>query len=244
MESYKYILINSFDRPNKAESDSDFQVNVVGNFDDLNQLALSHCIITNSIYNVDSSNNTFNFQENAGPAVSASIAICNYSLTEILPVIKTAMEAVSPNTRTYTLTTSNITNKITISVSAGTFSVLETGGLNLMMGFSRSTPTAQNASNVAPRVYNFTRYSNLILSTSICSGDTFNTITGASQGILESIPIGESSSGDIYVYRPTELHWKDLSGPRIDQVRIKLSDDFNKIVDLQGGYLSLYLVCR
>ena len=100
MESYKYILINSFDRPTKSESDSDFQVNVVGNFDDLSQVALSHCIITNSFYNVDSSNNTFNFQENAGPAVSASIAIGNYSLTEILPALKTAMEAVSPNSRT------------------------------------------------------------------------------------------------------------------------------------------------
>lgn len=244
MESYKYAIINSFDRPNQNESDTDFQTSVLGSdFDGLSQVALYSFTLTNSYYNVDSSNNTINFQENIGAPATAVIPIGSYSLSQILPVIKAQMEAVSPNNRIYTISAGPVSYKITISVNIGTFSIL-VGGLNLMMGFSTKTPTSQNASNTAGRVYNFSRYGNLNLITTCCKPITYNTITDNLSGILESIPVSESSSSDIYTYRPQVLGWRDVSSSRVDVFRVQLTDDINNIVNLNGGYMTMTLIFR
>lgn len=245
MANYKYVIINSFDRTGGA-GDTDFYVTLNGTFrEEFDQVGLVNCIMTNSFYNVDSTNNTFDFEEDAGGDVSATITAGNYSLGDMLTALKTAMEAVSPNTRTYTLTSSTITGKITITGSAGTFSVLTTGGLNLMLGFSRSTATGQNLANTAPRIYNFSRYSFLNLQCSACKSDTFNTINGGRQNILSFIPVTESSNGDILSFRPNDINWVDISDrTSTDQIAIRLTDDNNNIIDLNGGYLSLYLAFR
>ena len=154
------------------------------------------------------------------------------------------METASPNTRTYTMSTSTISNKVTITGSAGTFSVLSSGGLNLMLGFSRSTASGQNLANTGTRIYNMTRYAFLNVQCSACKSDTYNTINGGRQNVLSYIPITESASGDILSFRPQTLNWVDISNPNVDQLSFRLTDDSNNIIDLNGGYVSLYIALR
>jgi hypothetical protein len=249
MESYKYAIINSFDRPNTNESDSDFNTNIVGGgFENLKQVAVSQVILTNSFYNVDSTNNTIIFQEFNGSANSTRTATIttygNYSIPNLITALGSAMSSASAYSRTYTVTVSAITELLTITASGGSFNVQPSGGLNLILGFSRSSVSATGASCTGSRIYNLTRYANLILSSNICKGDTFNTIVDASQGVLDLIPIGQSTSGDIYTYIPPVLQWRNLSGDKVNQIRLTLTDDFNNIVNLNGGYISVYLIFR
>lgn len=243
LDNYKYVVVNSFD--SFGTSDSDFYVPLNGTFrEEFSQMALVNCVMTATYYNVDSSNNTFNFQEDSGSAVSATLTAGNYTITDMLSSLKTAMEAVSPNTRTYTLTVSGITNLLTITGSAGTFSVLTTGGLNLMLGFSRSTASGQHLANTGTRIYNLCRYGFLNLTCSVTKGDTFNTIVGNRQDILSYIPVSEASFGDVWSFRPQSLNWIDVKAPSVDRLEIKLVDDSNNVVDLNGGYISLYIALK
>jgi len=248
MESYKYIVINSYDRPNTNESDSNFNLSITGgtSYNRLSQVAVARFICTNSVYNVDSSNNSFSFQENIGPLATALITAGNYSLSQIIPALQNAMNAVSPNSRTYIITSSNITNKLTITGSAGTFNVIADGGLglNLMLGFSRRNDSPAGLSVIAPRIYNLSRFSNFVLKSNLPRGDTYNTVEGNRQGILDTIPISESSNGDIFVYHPTELLWRDLSYSSIEQISLRLTDEKDKDIELNGGFMSVYLVLK
>lgn len=80
--------------------------------------------MSNTLYTFDTSNNKIYFQENAGIAATATITPGVYDITTLPAQIKTQMEAVSPNVRTYTITYSSSTMKFTIAVSAGTFQFL------------------------------------------------------------------------------------------------------------------------
>lgn len=244
--SNTYIYVNSYDKTNGTDTDFISYVNISGpTLADKTEVALSQLIITNSIYNVDSSNNKFNFREESnGTIETATINPGSYSLAQLLPVLKTAMDNSSENSRTYTLTSSTITNKITISSNVGTFSVCPDNGegLNLMLGFSRFNETSQSATQIAPRIYNLSRYGNLLLYCSVIEGNNYNTSSGTTDQILESIPLVESNSGDIFVYEPVDLNWRKLGQQgKINQLRFVLRDATGNTIDLNGGYMSLVL---
>ena len=107
--------------------------------------------IPKTYYSVNSFNNSFAFQEEIGVAFTASVSAGNYTITEFLSALKTSMDLNSTNGRVYTLTHSSITNRVTIAINAGTFSVLgasvsSTG--HLLIGFDASN-TAQAATQIA-----------------------------------------------------------------------------------------------
>lgn len=243
-DNYKYITINSFNKQ-QSESDTNFTMTINGTFsEDFSQIALVNFICTNSFYNVDDNNNTFDFQEDSGDPVSATITPGNYDLAAIITALQTAMNGVSPNSYTYTITSSAITNMITITSSLGTFSVLITGGLNLMLGFSRYTATGQNNANTAPRIYNLSRYGFFNLICSLSSDSTYNTSTRYRQSIMSYIPICESQNGDIFSFRPQQWSWHNTSTERVNSIQIQLTDEYGNDINLNGGYLSLNLVLR
>lgn len=247
-ESMKYIIINSYDRPNQNESDSNFNLGITGgsNYAGLSKVAVARFVCTNSVYNVDSSNNKLNFEEDTGGPVVATVPTGNYSMTTILPALKLAMETVSPNSRTYTITSSVVTNKLTITGSSGTFTILSDNGLglNLMLGFSRRSNSSTGLSVTAPRIYNLNRYSSFILKSNLTRGDTYNTVQNNRQAILDTIPISQSFSGDIFTYQPSVLLWRDLSYSSIEQIQLRLTDDKDREIDLNGGFMSVYLVVK
>lgn len=243
-DSYKSITVNSFDR--SAGTDTNFDVSLNGTFrEEFKQICLGNLIMTNTLYNVDSTNNTLVFQENTGSAVTATISAGNYSIVDLIPALQTAMNAVSVNSRTYIITSSNVTMKLTITGSAGTFSVLSTGGLNLMLGFSRSTATGQNLANTGSRIFNLSRYPYLNVYASCVRGDTFNTITGNREGCLSFVSSAESGPGDMLVFRPQAgFEWRDVLTPYIDAIHFRIADKEGTTIDLNGGFCAISLLAR
>lgn len=243
----KFVLINSYDRPNKAEEDTDFTVYVNSEaiFKDIEEVAVSQIIMTNSWYNISSLNNTVIFQENIGAQATATITPGDYSYSELAPVLVSALNSASPNGRTYTASLSNITNKLTLSVNSGTFKILSSGTLNLMLGFSRSSDTASLSSVEAPRILNLARYGNLCLYSNIVRGEHYNTSLGLPVNLLESLPVGASGSGDIFTFIPPVLNFKPLAGKgSLAQIRLTLRDELNNLINLNGGYMSVILALK
>lgn len=242
-EDYKFIVVNSFNRA--SGTDTNFNVNLNGTFPErFSQMCLLNLIMTNTMYNVTTSNNTFVFQETGEDAVTCSLSVGNYTIYDIINNLPTAMNAVSPLSRTYTMSISSITNKLTITASAGTFTVLSSGGLNLMLGFSTNNNSTTGLTVTGTRVYNMARYGGLMLYCSSCKGDVYNTVTGNRQGNLAYIPVVEANTGELFSFRPHALEWRDLSQENIDTMNFRLADDTSKDVDLNGGYMALYIALR
>lgn len=246
--NYKYVLVNSFDRVGGSDTDPVFALN--GTFrEEFDEMALVGFVATNTFYNVSSSNNTLQFQErNLGvvyPIKTATVPVGNYTLTNLITALQTAMNSQSALSATFTITSSALTGKLTINISVGEFKIVATqNSLNLMLGFSRTTDTAFQQNVLAPRIYNLSRYGFFNLQCSLTRGDVYNTITGNRQNILASIPISQSNFGDIYSFRPPVLNWINTSSPVIDQITLRLTDDENNLIDLNGGYMTCILAFR
>ena len=101
-------------------------------------------------YEITDSNKYFNFDEGAGE-LSAVLEIGAFTLTELLVILKTALDAVGSDT--YSVSVDRTTRVITIS-SDGTFSILLSTGTQVgtsvfgLLGFTDSSDTATLASHV------------------------------------------------------------------------------------------------
>lgn len=112
-------------------------------------LKLVKAVFSTSYYTINPYNNSILFQEDVGSVVSATITPGNYSKAQFETEVKAQLEAESPNTRTYTVSISTTTGKITITGSTGTFEIKSCSALALL-GFDNATSQAvtQVGSNV------------------------------------------------------------------------------------------------
>lgn len=75
-------------------------------------------------YPVNSRNNNIRFSESAGGGtVTATLTPGNYTVAQMMTELKARLEGASPNTLTYTCTANSSTGKVTISASAGEFTL-------------------------------------------------------------------------------------------------------------------------
>lgn len=127
IEKDYYILVDSRDRNYETHPEPNkYEIELDTTFKDVLEIELLSANIPKSEYNINNSNNTIHFQVGA-TEYSASLAVGTYtSLSTLLTDLKTAMDG-SGSGLTYTLTSSTLTNKITISAT-GSFDLLFNGG--------------------------------------------------------------------------------------------------------------------
>lgn len=177
-------------------------------------------------------NNTFTLQENIGGPVTVTIPIGNYSTTSLASVLEDALNAASPNGRTYTVTysgssaTQPATSKFTFTSNVAavfTFTFAGTeGNLDpaIYLGFRGSVPFSSTAGGVlvAPNVANVTGPNYLYL-LSRKMGSLFDTYLpqgadkaggGVSGSELCKIPINVQPNGVIYWSDPCPDMWFDM----------------------------------
>lgn len=174
IEKDYYILVDSRDRNYETHPDSNnYEIELDTTFKDVLEIELLSASIPKSEYNINGSNNTIHFDV-GGTEYTAELAVGTYtSLSTLLTDLKAAMDS-SGSGLTYTLTSSTLTNKITISAT-GAFDLLFNGGtekygaetrniykensIGYNLGFKRidltgaSTYTAQNIYNIEGENY-------------------------------------------------------------------------------------------
>lgn len=144
-----YLLIKSQSRnPTLSISSSNFtillndKVMLYGR----KQLCLVNFLGYNTLYNIDSNNNTINFFENSLNK-TATLASGFYNANTLSTEISNVLTNASGGYNTYTVTYSTLTNKYTIS-AANNFQLLFSSGANAsvspfkVMGFSNSNGTS------------------------------------------------------------------------------------------------------
>ncbi len=147
-------------------------------------------IIANEFYTFDSRNNKIKFQENSGSAVTITIPTGNYTSSSIATTLKTILEADSPNTRTYTITYTSLTGKLTIAVNTGTVQFLTVDKhAYYELGLINSLSSA--SASITGEIIDLSGVKTVYLVSSAFGTDVGN-LVGSNYNILASIPVNNS----------------------------------------------------
>lgn len=203
--------------------------------------------IPKTYYSINSFNNVFRFQEEIGASFSASVVSGNYTVAEFISALKTSMDTNSTNGRVYTITYSDITNKISISINAGTFAVLGADALSLghlLVGFPASN-SAQSASHTGSLIQRVSTFPEELFIRGSFGQNTKSQVEGSStsNNIFIKIDTGNVAKNENIV----DINNQEdsfLSDTIIDSIESYITyNDINnpaisRIVDFNGGHFS------
>lgn len=157
-----FVFVNSEDRLYKSSSSpADFQIAINSTLADAPRSSLSIESVTffNLEYGINSGNNVLTFRENSDNVTTYTVTITpgNYSASEFVAALKTAMDAAGANT--YTVAYNEITGKVNITVLLpDTFKLVGGSMLTVALGYEpmasfAATHTGDYPVNLAGSTY-------------------------------------------------------------------------------------------
>ena len=235
----KYIaIIDSALRLNGTSSSFQYKIDLPNN-NTYDRVLLLTAVIPKSYYLVSNGNNTFQIQE-ATQLRLVTIPIGNYTLSTFLTAIALAMSS-GISAYTYTVVNSSLTNKLTFTVTGyGGFIPLLIFTTNLFecFGFSKNSTNTfiQSASCTltSTAMINLNPYEVLYIRSDM-TANSFGTI-------LDIVPMCLSPNYAFVSYQNTSEHtMRELVGNRNTIFTFSITDNLNRVVDLNGKDITLTL---
>lgn len=147
------LLLRSVDRTSDSTSSASFRVTLRNPIE--GKYCLKNCLISNTIYNINSYNNSFAFTDGSGAYTGVTLTPGVYDSSGLVTEMKARMEAANSGARTFTITYSSTTSKLTFVPSAGnlsfqfgtytTNSAYRAFGMNQSNGVAASSVVSTNA---------------------------------------------------------------------------------------------------
>ncbi len=164
---------------------------------------------------------------------TATLPVGNYNIVNILPAIKSAMDA-NGSGKVYTVTQSDVTSKITITQNVGTLQILGAGSANKLLGFG-ATDSTYAISQTGPNIFNLsgTKYIDIFSTKLTSHGSKVSDSTGGGGDRIVRIPVGNYKFGDTIHYIPYFTTYNH-DGRNLQNVDLQLKDEYGNIVDLNG----------
>lgn len=189
-------------------------------------LSLQNANIPYSFYSITDFDNTFIFGLVAGPTTTYYIEPGNYTITQLIGVIKAAMGA------SYTITYSSITSKILITHSTSNF-IIYASTFNHIIGFSKTSNTTSAANLLYGRdCVNLNQIRAINVEINFPTYNV-NIAQPYNQNILAIIPVYVSPFS-IITYTNTNNFRTNLYVNKLDQIQIRLLDNENRLIDMNG----------
>src|SRR6185312_9625857 len=193
-------------------------------------------LITNSAYNVTTSNNTVAWTESKGSGnVTATITTGFYTPTTLASAVAAAMTAGTGTGSTFTGTYSTLTGKISFTSSPSTTLVFRANTINLigpLMGYDGTETDPSLGGNNIANVQPLLSWNISINNTPNCTNNTGNTWT-------YTVPM-LANLGDSYLYTPAPGYFQDVTFTRASVLTIQVTDDSSNIINLLSDwYLEL-----
>lgn len=197
-----------------------------------------------SFYNITTNNNTLLFNDD-GVDYTITIPPGNYTLSELISEIQTLMNATMALT-VYTITYSNITQKITItSDGAGGITTIKQSSIIKYLGFDANQTIPDGGSGTGNNVaYLISKHLKLqianIVSNNLYSNDISNTTHVQPIGV--NIPITKTRN-EIEFYENNDGPLIKMSNYNsISSLNVKLLDEENNIIDLNNVPFSFEVI--
>lgn len=251
------LVINSGNKSTTAATASSFTITIGAAIPAVKMCRVRSAAIPLTLYNVNATNNKIYFIEDVGAAATATITPGNYTTATITAAIKSALDAASPNVRTYTVTYSATTWGFVIAVSAGTFRFLFATGVGgsvansayQVLGFAAADgvlAASQTSTGVAK--LNYTDC--LIIRSSIISGSYYAPNIGGQlaaagsrqlvDNVLAVIPLNVNL-GEVLAYESAIEDWKITTSNTFTQMDFIITDANGNQLDLLGSNITLVM---
>lgn len=232
------LIINSDDRV--YGSSSKFRIMLNSEYNGLKTIRLIACTIPNTLYvftdNPAKPTNTITLLETAQPDAIITIPNGTYNIVQICAELASLLTAASPSGSVYTVTYSQITNKITVTSTITTFQLFfdlsNSPYIPLGYNYDVAYPTVAALSHTAPNVYNLTGAPYLIIK------------IGNIQDVVQTT---FNISGNYYVPMQAEYGYVNYYQPQNDSDSVQILDDVNNtityfdvgLVDDNGNFVDL-----
>ena len=222
---------------NKTELVSSFSpsIHIKGNYG----LALDHISTYNSIMNVNSENNKLEYYNGTG-WISIELGVGSYEIDEINNEIKRIMETNgdfdSVNDSAYieiTANNSRLTSNIEIKKKEYK---LDLGSLGPLLGFTNKVILEMGYHESPSPVY-IISVNSVIVNCDIIESTYMN---GKKSNSIYSFPINVSP-GFRLTSHPTTLQYHRIVVDELHTIKVWLTDDFGKLLDLRGELLTIRL---
>ena len=156
-------VASSSDKLPDSNSNSDFKVDFrPGGLQNVRKILVSKIIVPNVFYNVRGSygivNNTLNLLDGVTP-VTATVPEGQYTLTQFLTALKTAMDAVL--TGTVTITADPVTYKLSFTYSSPPGALLADSPMSQLIGLS--SDIAMDPTGTCQSIYDLQGYSSVFV---------------------------------------------------------------------------------
>jgi hypothetical protein len=235
------LIIDSADRNIGSNSSTDFSITLPTLiYGPIKSIEILDICVPHTWYNINSTNNKLRFIGNDATERTVTIPVGNYSLSVLLTSIGTELTNADTGVNTYTATVSTLTEKITITASTNTFSLLFANVLSTLhsvIGYT-STSLSGNTSYTATGIYNLNTINRLCIKTSIPTKGQY-ILNNVYEPLLLVSWCVSSDFGFNDSYFP---HYKlsQLINPiTTSLLTIQLTDQNNNIIDLNGQNISL-----
>lgn len=208
----------------------------------IKKFRFSECEFPWSHFVINDINNKINFKEDGGGTLVATLSNGNYSRTTIATEVKSALETAGAGTYSVSVSSSNYFLTITPTAGITNVQVLASGSnschktLGFTVDSSNSTSITGDSVVLLSGLNSVNFHSNVALTRN--HGSYYNNGT-TSHDVLQRIPIPVNSGG-VVLYSATDQPFSDCHG-EITEIRIRLADNNNKTIDLNGGDISFKL---
>lgn len=236
--SYNYLVISSKDKDTQTDDASKCRIRFAEFIEGRYQLKAIQ--MTNTIYNIDASNNKVYFYENVTAKV-ATLSAGSYSASTLATEAATQMTTTSGGYNTYTVTYDNTTKKLAFSASnAFYFNWAADSGYGAwqQLGFNYLTNTNAATSVVAPNVINLS-VSSVLVSLDKCADDRIMTVSNSARGNV-FLPLSQGYGGVEQMIFDTYTTY--LTFERTNQISIRITDLKGNTRSLNGGQVDLFLI--
>jgi hypothetical protein len=202
-------------------------------------ICLHSAVIPNSFHNLSAylKNNTLTFSEDGGADNTITLDDGSYSINELTAVVKTKMEAISPNTLTYNFSYSEINNSLTITTTSEltiTINFIGDENIRRFFGFTDAIHTLPMTSNRAVDITD-TRNSIYIRLPNLTNQKVIESNNGKYSNIIAHIPV-PLSRNTIFEYQPSNPFCMSLNQKTINSIEILITfQDQNEKVDFGRG---------
>lgn len=213
-------------------------------------ISLNSAIIPYSMYNIRNGvNNELSFRylsDNSAEIIQVPQG--NYTITTLATIITTLLNDLSSLTGVYTMTFNRTTMKYTISSSVTEIYLdffLTTKSIHIEMGYGPEDRSSSITSSgvISPNVCDVNgSIHSLFIRTNLTSKSSIDSQTKSFSTILGKIPI-DNNFGSVLFFNPRDNTQKILLDTHlINIITIRITDEFNRIVNLNGLHMNLSIL--
>lgn len=189
-------------------------------------LSLQSASIPYSFYSISANDNTFIWGLVSGATNTYYVEPGNYTITQLIDVIQTAMGS------NYTITFSAITSKLLITHTTSNF-IIYASTINHILGFSKTSNTYSTANLLYGRdCVNLNQIRAINVEVNFPTYNV-NVAQPYNQNILATIPVYVAPFS-IITYTNNNNFRTNLYVNKLDQIQIRLLDNEGRLIDMNG----------